>query len=203
MKKVGNFGFLEGNSKLFHTTKLKLAKILPNTALNHFLEGFEQGGYQTDASQSGWPKRKRMKEMKKRGERVPGQVRSVTRDRALLVKTGTLRRSLKVTDSSPNLMRVASRGVRYASIHNFGLLGKAWGKWPFKMPKREFVGKSKELELKLNVIITRAFKKYLDGFAKKTVSNIGAEKPDTTVNTGKRGGKFTYTASGKKRYLKK
>jgi len=161
MKKIGNFGFLEGNAKGFHATKLRLAKILPNTALNHFLEGFELGGYKTDASESGWPKRKKNYQMKKRGTRVPGQVRSVNRDRALLVKSGALRRSLKVTDSSPNLMRIASRGIRYAAIHNFGLMGKAFGKWPFKMPKREFVGKSRELDLKLNKIIIAAFKRYM------------------------------------------
>lgn len=50
----------------------------------------------------------------------------------------------------------------YAAIHNEGLDGKAWGKHPFKMPKREFIGPSEKLNEKLVTEITRDLNKILN-----------------------------------------
>lgn len=144
MKKVGNWGNLEAPAK-WKKLEHRMAKVIANHALNHFLEGFEQGGGKTDAGF--WKKRKKGFEMKKRGKSIGGVPRSVISDRALLVQSGTLRNSMQVISDIPERIEIGTKGVRYAAIHNFGLNGKAWGKHPFTMPKREFVGKSTELNL--------------------------------------------------------
>jgi phage gpG-like protein len=49
----------------------------------------------------------------------------------------------------------------YASIHNFGLRGKAWGKHPFTMPRRQFMGESRTLNRKIIKLIDENVKKAL------------------------------------------
>ena len=70
-------------------------------------------------------------------------VRSVKRNK-ILTKTGALKNSLKT--SLRNNIAIISSSLPYSAIHNEGLMGKAWGKHPFKMPKRQFMGNSKSLE---------------------------------------------------------
>jgi phage gpG-like protein len=59
-------------------------------------------------------------------------------------------------------MVIGTSGIKYADIHNRGLRGKAFGKYPFNMPKREFIGKSRELNrknlLKIERLLNSAFK---------------------------------------------
>ena len=50
----------------------------------------------------------------------------------------------------------------YAKIHNEGLMGLAFGKYPFKMPKRKFMGDSKILDKKLQTRIDNRLKKELN-----------------------------------------
>jgi len=71
-----------------------------------------------------------------------------------LVKSGDLRRSIRFdTVNKANLsVRIAS-DLPYAKIHNDGLTGRAWGKAPFKMPKRQFIGDSWNLNEKVKKIL--------------------------------------------------
>ena len=83
--------------------------------------------------------------------------------RAILVKSGDLRRSIRFDTVNKNNLsvRIAS-DLPYAKIHNDGLMGNAWGKAPFKMPKRQFIGDSYQLNEKVKKIIlnnlNKAFK---------------------------------------------
>ncbi len=131
---------------------------LGNMAKNHFLEGWRKGGYMTDNSQAGWAPRKRNYHYEKRGNKWK---RVDDTGKAILVQSGTLRRTLAtdgILSVSKNKVVIGVRGVRYAAIHNFGLQGKAFGKYPFKMPRREFVGHSRTLERKLKAKIENQLK---------------------------------------------
>lgn len=123
----------------------KLPRFMGNEAVKHFRESFDGGGVQSfnDHGASPWANRKK---------EDPG--------RALLVKSGNLRDSIEILRISKNEVEVGSR-EDYAAIHNRGLMGKAWGKHPFKMPQRKFIGKSQKLNHKLRDDIERRIKKAL------------------------------------------
>lgn len=79
----------------------------------------------------------------------------------ILQDTGKLRRSIRsnvFTTKNGFEVRFKSNVV-YASIHNEGLIGKAYGKHPFKMPKRQFMGYSRVLDLRLQKMFDRKIKK--------------------------------------------
>ncbi len=171
--KKGDFKF-DAKLKEALRTKSKLPTILANTSLNHFLEGFRNGGGQTDASKGGWKKR---------------FFTSGSKGRKTLVKSGILRRSIMVRSAyfSRIVINTGSLADKYASIHNEGgnipvtakmlaffyyksqdkNLSKAersfWKTMSnkkshvIKMPKREFIGRSNVLSLKLQVKINQAF----------------------------------------------
>jgi phage gpG-like protein len=109
-------------------------------AVNHFKKSFRDGGF-TDNSLDKWPSRKSKKDS----------------GRAILVKSGNLRRSIHVskTNKSKLSLIVSTSGVSYAKIHNEGGTGLAFGKHPFKMPKRQFIGGS----YKLNEDVVKIIKK--------------------------------------------
>lgn len=74
-----------------------------NIAVNHFVKSFRDQGF-TDTSRMQWKPRK--------GGKDP--------NRAILVKSGALRRSIKRGATSWNRTVIASVGVDYAKIHNEG-----------------------------------------------------------------------------------
>jgi len=107
-----------------------------------YLLGFRQGGGQTDEGK--WATRKKADKNKK--------------SRGILVQSGTLRNSITVLKSTWDGIVIGSRGVAYAAIHNFGLRGRAFGKYSFTLPKREFIGKSTALNRKIFIMINKQFK---------------------------------------------
>ncbi len=135
----GDFGFNKMLKKSNYE-KNKLPRYIGITAKNWYLLGFRKGGGQTDAG--AWEKRKSKKDDK---------------GRALLVKSGKLRDSISVISGSWDKIVIGSRGIVYAAIHNFGLQGKAFGKYSFKMPQREFLGESQQLNTKIQRIIKNRF----------------------------------------------
>ena len=137
--KKGSFNFKLKNQKV-KTMKSLLPRWVGITAKNWFLKGFRTGGGQTDASAGGWEKRKSNNKGK---------------GRSILVKSGALRNSIQVLRTRFEAIVVGSTGLVYARIHNFGLMGKAFGKHSFKMPKREYIGKSTELEKVIKTKIER------------------------------------------------
>lgn len=99
--------------------------IMGNDALNHYEGSFRNQGF-TDESLVGWKKRKRTE-------------RSRGGNRAILTKTGRLRRSLKRMKIGQYAIKITSN-VPYANIHNEGI---------GRMPKRQFVGYSGKLNRSL------------------------------------------------------
>ena len=78
-----------------------------------------------------------------------------TNRKILTGDSGDLRRSIKA-DYEKNEVRIYSDKV-YARVHNEGLpAGRGKG---FTMPKRQFIGSSKELENKVKKTIQREFKR--------------------------------------------
>lgn len=112
-------------------------------AINHYKKSFTDGGF-TDVSFKAWKQRKRGRD---------------NEGRAILVKTGNLKRSLKYRKIGKYSVRIESN-VSYANVHNEGLRsGRGKG---FTMPERKFVGYSERLsrkiELRLRSNIENIFK---------------------------------------------
>lgn len=129
LKKIRGFEF-DKSAVAFEAIKKTMPKIIANQSKNHFLEGFRKGGGQTDDSKSGWLSRKL------------GSARD--EGRAILVDTGALRRSIQVLKVTFNEIIIGTKRIVYADRHNEGITDKL-GR---QMPKREFIGKSSELESK-------------------------------------------------------
>lgn len=115
-----------------------MPSIVANDAKNHFLDGFKKGGYQTDASLSGWAKRKKL-DKKRKGRR------------AILVKTGQLRGDLDVRRTNKNEVVLGTNDTAYASYLNEGTPS---------MVQREFLGKSRKLNAKITKLMQQQFNKY-------------------------------------------
>ena len=117
-------------------------------AANHFTTSFRNQGF-TDESLQSWQPRKRTE-------------RSRMGNRAILVKSGRLRRSIRSKRFGFLAVKIYT-DVPYARIHNDGLMGRAFGKYPFKMPKRQFIGYSgvlnRKIIAKMDVTIKRIFNK--------------------------------------------
>lgn len=148
VRKVGSFKF-KLTKRLFKAQKRTLPVILGNVAKNFFLATFRKGGF-TDVGFKRW------KQRRKRIGR--GRTSPTLKESANLTLTGKLKRSIKVRPATFKLTRIFTNVV-YAAIHNFGLQGLAFGKAPFKMPEREFIGNSKVLERELERRIVREIDK--------------------------------------------
>ena len=131
----GNWN-IKGLQSQFNNFKNNIPVIIANVALNHFLEGFRKGGYQTDDSRSGWAGRK------SRTRRNIG--------RALLVNTGALRNDILRREVNSKRIVIGTRNIAYASVHNEGTE---------RMPKREFLGNSTVLNNKITSIIKNKLSK--------------------------------------------
>lgn len=121
----------------------EMVDVMGVMAINHYKKSFINGGF-TDEGFVAWQKRKRTKG---------------NQGRAILVKTGRLKRSLVARKSGRYAVKITSN-VPYANVHNEGLrAGRGKG---FTMPKRQFVGYSgmlsAKIELRLRNKIQRIFK---------------------------------------------
>lgn len=136
IKRIGR-GF-EFNKQMqeFEAFKLKAPKVIAENTKNHYLEGFRKSGGQTDASKTGWEPRQ------KKAKRNTG--------RGILVDTGALRRSITVLKATWKEIIIGTQRIAYAERHNEGLAG---------MPKREFIGDSKELNEKNKKILVTLLNK--------------------------------------------
>jgi len=115
-------------------------------AANHFTTSFRNQGF-TDESLQSWQPRKRTE-------------RSRMGNRAILVKSGRLRRSIRSKRFGFLSVKILT-DVPYASVHNNGeRSGRGRG---FKMPKRQFIGYSgvlnRKIIAKMDVTIKRIFNK--------------------------------------------
>lgn len=137
IKQIGKFEF-DQNQLNFQVFKKKVPNLIAANTVNHFQEGFKKGGYQTDASLSGWEKRK------------AGAKRNT---RAILVDAGILWRDVKKRVAKFGLIVVGTGSATnaYADRHNRGL----------NMPKREFIGDSKKLDKSNQKIVDKQMDKVM------------------------------------------
>jgi len=115
-----------------------------NTARVFFIDNFRKQGFD-DKNVQKWKPRK---------------VADKRAGRAILVKTGDLRRSIIRNPANRAALTVKiSTDLAYAKIHNEGGMGKAYGKHAFKMPKRQFMGDSYNLNEKVKAVIVKRLDK--------------------------------------------
>lgn len=124
--------------------------ILGVEAVNHFKESFDNEGF-TDEVINPWKEVERRKpESSWYGH--SGQTGKFSQERTaaqiLTGETGELRNAIEYK-YLPNGVRVANEKP-YAAVHQYGLPAKIYGKKPFKMPARPFIGRSKALIRKIN-----------------------------------------------------
>ena len=110
--------------------KIKINKEIALISVKHFKDAFRNGGGQTDSGK--WAPRK--------NNRDP--------ERAILVKTGSLRNSIKIHKISEKEIVIRSN-MPYSDRINFGTS---------YMPAREFLGKSSVLNKKIEVAIEKMLK---------------------------------------------
>lgn len=117
--------------------KSKLPKLIANEIKNFVLKSWDNESFSDKYNKSDpWKKRKRQTSADKRtGKR-----------RGLLVQSGALRRSIRVGVATWNKIEVGSYGVKYAQYHNRGTS---------RLPKRQFVGKSRVLNDKISKLIKK------------------------------------------------
>jgi phage gpG-like protein len=122
----------------YNTLKRTLPTLLGNLAVNHFKSSFRQQGFENESVQK-WAARKKSE----KGS-----------SRATLVKSGALRRSIRIAYATLPKTSIIS-DLPYSYIHNYGGNGRAWGRHPFKMQQRRFMGFSHSLNKKSALLINR------------------------------------------------
>ena len=148
MAKSNKFNLKQAEQK---TRKAMEAAIVDvgNTAKVFFVDSFRKQGFD-DKNVQKWKPRKRTTYTTRSGKTVDDTTR------AILVKIGDLRRSIIRNPANRAALSIKiSTDLDYAKIHNDGLMGKAWGKHPFKMPKRQFMGDSYNLNEKVKAVIVK------------------------------------------------
>lgn len=108
--------------------KRSLPILIANQARNFFVGSWESQAWD-DRGKTPWERRKRET--------------AKTQGKAILVASGTLRRAVRnsIRDVSWDRIRLVV-DLAYAKIHNDGGQGLAFGKYPFTMPRRRFMGQS-------------------------------------------------------------
>lgn len=110
--------------------KIAISKEVALITVRHFKAGFRTGGGQTDAGK--WAKRKN----------------NIDPERAILVKTGSLRNSIKIYKVTSDQVIINSN-LDYSNRINFGTNN---------MPAREYLGKSSVLTKKIETVIEKMLK---------------------------------------------
>ena len=132
LKKQGSFN-LDKSLRIFKIKKKELPRILGTKAVNFFKDSFRKGGF-TDTSFKQWtPRWKRL---------TRDRISRTIRERANLIKSSDLFNAVRIIRANFNQIVLGTRGIRYAARHNEGQTDRL-GR---KMPKRQFIGRSRKLE---------------------------------------------------------
>jgi phage gpG-like protein len=114
-------------------------EIAANDAEQHFKKSFKDGGFTDNVLERWQPRRNQIFTGIARGKRNHPNTKPT------LVGKKVLMNSIKKKRIN-NKKRILSSDLPYSAIHNEGLMGRAWGKYSFKMPKRKYMGNSSNLE---------------------------------------------------------
>lgn len=120
-------------------------RIVAKMARDHAKQSFQDEGYTDDSYQKWEEVNRRKEENLKKGKRVK-ILKNQPRDqrRKILTDTGDLARSIQSDVISSELVEIGS-DLPYAKPHNEGA-DDAGRNHNVKIPKRQFLGKSKQLE---------------------------------------------------------
>lgn len=132
MGKKINFGKIRRKAK---KVKAETPRLIAGEAVTHFKRSFRNQGF-TDTRLDPWKKRKTSNAADRRTKKR----------RAILIDSGDLRRSTRTKRASFRTIQVGAYGVFYARFHNRGA---------GKLPKRQFIGSSKKLNLAIRELIRR------------------------------------------------
>lgn len=122
--------FNEARKIAEHLAKFKkeieaMRTIMGVEAVNHYKKSFVNQGF-TDKTFDKW--KKRSKRENRRGKTPDGGVASVRAGRAILVKTGTLKRSINYIRSGRYAVVINTGALPYAKVHNDGFRGTQYVK---------------------------------------------------------------------------
>jgi phage gpG-like protein len=150
MAKSNKFNLKQSEQKARKALEAAIVDV-GNTAKVFFVESFRKQGFDDKTVQK-WKPRKRTTYKTKRGKVVDDTTR------AILVKTGDLRRSIIRNPANRAALTVKiSTDLVYAKVHNDGLrAGRGKG---FNMPKRQFIGDSYNLNEKVKAVIVKRLDK--------------------------------------------
>ena len=159
---MDKFNFESVKQKLA-TSRRELLKRLSEQAQNYFVSSFKKQAW------NGQP----WKEVQRREEgtkafKYPKTKGLQRRTQPILIgagwqkRGGTLHRAVSTMARTAELTAGGFRMIvdlPYAEIHNEGGQGKAFGKYSFTMPKRQFVGQTEELTQKQTKTIEKVITK--------------------------------------------
>lgn len=146
-----------------------LPRIIGSEAVRIVRHNFLLSGYDTGSGVKLWPARKLTTDLRyDRRTGLKGSVFSSSNE--LLKQTGNLFDAIDYRVEGKNVfVGVNLTLVPYAAIHNEGLTGSAWGKVPFKMPRRQYMPAPGDPP---NTIMTRAVKGKIDFEVQKAMKNF-------------------------------
>lgn len=144
-----NINIKRQQQKLSTAINKQLPKIIGKRAVSIFKQNFQLEGFQDGAVEK-WQEVKR---------RANPRAKGAAKTRKILTgKTADLGRSLKYETGAASVTIFSD--VIYADVHNLGLrAGRGKG---FKMPKRQFIGDSEQINQMVDQEITKAINKILD-----------------------------------------
>ena len=143
MSKSNKFNLKQAEQKARKALEAAIVDV-GNTAKVFFVESFRKQGWD-DKNVQKWKPRKRTTYKTKRGKVVDDTTR------AILVKTGDLRRSIIRNPANRAALSIKiSTDLVYAARHNNGLKN---------MPKRQFMGDSYNLNEKVKAVIVKRLDK--------------------------------------------
>jgi len=169
-KKIGDFKLKQTLQK-YQGFVQRVPVLIANETENHFRQGFNKGGGQTNASKSGWPERQFTRGEGKRNTLVGRGTlqrdilkRSVSFQR-IVVGTGSITNKYADIHNKGGNIRITAKSRKYfwAMYHkaksegekaywkNMALTKKSF----FKMPQREYIGNSTDLDNKNERIIDK------------------------------------------------
>jgi phage gpG-like protein len=152
MSKSNKFDLKQSEKKARKAMEAAIVDV-GNTAKVFFVQSFRKQGWDDKAVEK-WKPRKKKTYKTKSGKTVDDTTR------ATLVKTGDLRRSIIRDPANRAALSIKIHSdLDYAKIHNDGLMGRAWGRHTFKMPKRQFMGDSYNLNEQVKKVIVKRLDK--------------------------------------------
>ncbi len=139
---------LEKLKQDFDKLKKQLPKKIADESRSYFMKSFPQGGFNQDGSVQKW------KEVDRRipgtnAYKYPKTKGTSRRTKPILVRTGRMQRSIRITQLSFNRSVIAT-DVPYAKYHNKGTKN---------IPKRKFMGRSRNLNKRVERLIKKELKK--------------------------------------------